>query len=128
MRHKKKGRKLNRNPSHRKALFCNMATSLLKYGCIETTTPKAKELRGVTEKLITTAKKGGVHNRRLVFRTIKEQDVLKKLFDEIAPKYLNRNGGYTRVVKSGIRKGDNAPLAIIELVASEDTSSDTTAE
>ncbi len=117
MRHKKKGRKLNRNSSHRRALFSNMTTSLFKYESIETTTPKAKELKSRIEKIITIAKKGKIHHRRLVFRIVKEKNILKKIFNIIAPRYFNRNGGYTRIIKSNVRKGDNASLSIIELVA-----------
>jgi large subunit ribosomal protein L17 len=117
MRHLKKGRKLNRTSSHRKAMFANMATSLFQHECIETTDAKAKDLRGVAERLITLAKRGDLHARRQAYRTIRDQDVLKKLFDDIAPRFKERAGGYTRVLKSGIRAGDNAPLSVIELVA-----------
>lgn len=116
MRHNKTGRKLNRTPSHRKAMFANMATSLFEHGRIKTTDAKAKELRRIAERLITHAKKGDLAARRRVFRTVRNQDVLKKLFEEIAPKYESRPGGYTRVVKLGRRAGDNAPLSMIELV------------
>ncbi len=116
MRHLKNNRKLNRNSSHRKALFKNMATSFFKYKKIETTTHKAKEVRRVIEKLLTHAKKGGLHKIRLVNKIIQDKKVLKELFENIAPKYINRNGGYTSVIKSKIRKGDNASLSIIKLV------------
>ncbi len=117
MRHLNKGRKLNRTSSHRKAMFANMATSLFQYGRISTTDAKAKELRGVAEGLIQLGKRGDLHARRQAYQTVRDQAVLKKLFDEIAPKYQNRAGGYTRVMKHGVRKGDAAPMSIIELVA-----------
>ncbi len=116
MRHLKKGRKLNRTSAHRRALFCNMATSLFKHECIETTEAKAKDLRGVAEKLITLAKRGDLHARRLAYRSIRDQDILKKLFEDIGPRFKDRKGGYTRVLKSGVRTGDNANLSVIELV------------
>lgn len=117
MRHLNKGRKLNRTSSHRKAMFANMATSLFKHGSIETTLPKAKELRGVAEGLIQLGKRGDLHARRQAYQTVRDQEILKKLFDEIAPRYQARQGGYTRVLKMGFRKGDAAPMSIIELVA-----------
>lgn len=116
MRHLKHGRKLNRNQGHRKALFRNMAISLLKHERIETTDEKAKELRGYTEKLITLGKKGDLHSRRLAAQKIHDSEVLQKLFDDIAKRNLNRPGGYTRVLKSRIRKGDCASMSVIELV------------
>jgi len=116
MRHLKNNRKLNRNSSHRKALFRNMATSFFKYEKIETTTEKAKEIKKIIEKLLTHAKKGGLHKIRLVNRTIRDKKVLKKLFKNIAPKYINKNGGYASIVKSKIRKVDSASLSIIKLV------------
>ena len=116
MRHLNKGRKLNSTSSHRKALFSNMAVSLFEHERITTTTAKAKELRGVAEGLIQLAKRGDLHARRQAYQTIRDQSVLKKLFDEIAPRYQTREGGYTRVIKSGFRKGDAAPISIIELV------------
>lgn len=119
MRHLKKGRKLNRSVSHRKALFRNMATSLFRHERIETTDAKAKELRGYAEKLITLAKRDDVHSRRLAFQKIRDTDVLRKLFDDIAPRFRGRPGGYTRVTKVRVRRGDNATMSLIELVGSE---------
>ena len=116
MRHGKKGRQLSRTASHREALLRNMATSLFLHGRISTTTAKAKELRPFAEKLITIAKRGDLHARRLAARKIQDRDVLVKLFDAIAPRFAERAGGYTRVLKAGFRYGDNAPLAVIELV------------
>ncbi|MDA0712416.1 MAG: 50S ribosomal protein L17 [bacterium] len=116
MRHLKKGRKLNRTSAHRKSMFCNMATSLFKHECIETTQAKAKDLRGVAEKLITLAKRGDLHARRQAFRSIRDEEILHKLFSEIGPRFKTRPGGYTRVLKSRVRSGDNADLSIIELV------------
>jgi large subunit ribosomal protein L17 len=116
MRHQKKGRHLNRTASHRKAMLRNMATSLFRHGRIETTVAKAKELRVYAEPLITKAKRGDLHARRVVARKIRDSEVLAKLFDEIGPRYAERPGGYTRVVKLGHRAGDAADVAIIELV------------
>ena len=116
MRHRKKGRHLNRTAEHRRAMLRNMATSLFKHGRIETTLAKAKELRQFAEPLITRAKRGDLHSRRLVARKIKDGEALSKLFDEIGPRYAERPGGYTRVVKLGHRAGDAADVAIIELV------------
>jgi large subunit ribosomal protein L17 len=119
MRHLNHGRKFSRSSAHRRALFCNMATALFRHERIETTDQKAKELRGVVEKLITLAKDGSVHSRRLAHRDIRDQDVLKKLFADIGPRFKARNGGCTRITKSRIRRGDNATLSILELVGSE---------
>ncbi len=116
MRHGVKGRKLSRSSSHRRALATAQATALLRVGRIETTVAKAKELRPYVESLITTAKGGTLHDRRLVAKDIHDREVLKKLFAEIAPKYASRNGGYTRIMRTGIRRGDSAPTALIELV------------
>jgi len=116
MRHGKKHRKLNRTSSHRKALFKNMANSLLKHEIIRTTLPKAKELRKIAEPLITLGRDSSVHNQRLAFSRLRDRDVVVKLFGEIGPRYSKRNGGYTRILKCGFRKGDNAPMAYIELV------------
>lgn len=116
MRHRKKGRPLNRTASHREAMLRNMATSLFLHDRIETTVAKAKELRGFAEPLITKAKRGDLHARRLVARKIQDKDALARLFDDIAPRYAERAGGYTRVIKVGHRAGDAADLAIIELV------------
>ena len=109
-------RKLGRDSSARKALFRGMLTSFFQYDRIETTEAKAKELRGLADQMITLAKRGGLHARRQVLAYLMDEDVVKKLFDEIAPKYADRQGGYTRVIKLGLRKGDAAPLALIELV------------
>ena len=116
MRHGKKHRKLNRTSSHRKALFKNMANSLLKHEIIRTTLPKAKELRKIAEPLITLGRDSSLHNRRLAFSRLRDRDIVVKLFGEIGPRYSERNGGYTRILKCGFRKGDNAPMAYIELV------------
>jgi large subunit ribosomal protein L17 len=116
MRHRNSGRKLNRNSSHRKAMFKNMAASLFEHEVIRTTLPKAKELRGVVEPLITLGKKDSVANRRLAFARIGDRDVVTKLFNEIAPRSANRPGGYVRILKCGFRQGDKAPMAIVELV------------
>ena len=109
-------RKLGRDSSARKALFRGMLTSFFQYDRIETTEAKAKELRGLADQMITLAKRGDLHARRQVLAYLMDEDVVKKLFDEIAPKYTERQGGYTRVIKTGLRKGDAAPQAIIELV------------
>ena len=116
MRHQNTGRKLSRTSSHRKAMFANMATSLFEHERIRTTEAKAKEIRRVAEKLVTLAKKGDVSARRLVGRTVRDPEVLKKLFEDIGPRYAERPGGYTRIVKIGPRAGDNAPMSLIELV------------
>ena len=116
MRHRQAGRKLNRTSSHRKSLFKNMAQALLKHEQIVTTLPKAKELKRVIEKLITLGKKGNLHSRRLAFNQIRDKDMVSKLFDNLAKRYTDRKGGYTRVLKAGFRYGDSAPMALIELV------------
>src|SRR3954468_15887557 len=116
MRHRVGGRKLQRTSSHRAALFRNMAAALIKHEQITTTTAKAKELRPYVEKLITLAKKGGLSNRRLAHARLLDETQLRKLFDVLAPRYAGREGGYTRVIKAGIRASDAAPIAIIELV------------
>ena len=116
MRHRNSGRKLQRTSSHRAALFRNMAAALIKHEQITTTLAKAKELRPYTEKLITLAKKGGLSNRRLAHARLLDDAQLTKLFDTLAPRYADRAGGYTRIVKAGIRASDAAPIAIIELV------------
>ncbi len=116
MRHLKSGRKLNRTASHRKAMFNNLATSILDKERVTTTVAKAKEVRSLVERLITYGKKGDLHNIRLAARNVKDKDVLKKLFDDIAPTYKDREGGYTRILKLGERRGDNAEMSIIELV------------
>jgi large subunit ribosomal protein L17 len=128
MRHRKSGRQLNRNSSHRKAMFSNMAGSLVKHEIIKTTLPKAKELRRVIEPLITLAKTDSVANRRLAFARTRDNEVVGKLFSEIGPRNADRPGGYTRILKCGFRAGDNAPMAYIELVgrpaASEEVQED----
>jgi large subunit ribosomal protein L17 len=116
MRHRHSGRKLNRNSSHRKAMFKNMAVSLFEHEVIRTTLPKAKELRGVVEPLITLGKKDSVANRRLAFARLGDREAVTKLFNEIAPRSASRPGGYVRVLKAGFRQGDKAPMAIVELV------------
>ena len=119
MRHRKSGRHLNRTSSHRKAMFANMATSLIEHEIIKTTVPKAKELRRVAEPLITLAKTDSVANRRLAFARLRSKSAVGKLFTELGPRYQERPGGYTRILKAGYRKGDAAPVAYIELVGRE---------
>ncbi|MGM0417139.1 MAG: 50S ribosomal protein L17 [Thermodesulfobacteriota bacterium] len=115
MRHKVSGVKLNRTSSHRKAMFRNMVTSLLKHGQIKTTVVKAKELRRWADRMITLAKRGDLHARRQALAVIREKDVVHKLFEEAEEKFGSRNGGYTRIVKLGNRKSDGAPMAVISL-------------
>jgi large subunit ribosomal protein L17 len=115
MRHRKSGRKLGRNSSHRKAMFRNMAASMIKHETIRTTVPKAKELRRVVEPLITLAKEDSVANRRLAFDRLRDKEVVAKLFTEIGPRCKERAGGYLRILKTGPRPGDNAPMAIVML-------------
>ncbi len=116
MRHRKSGRQLNRNSSHRQAMFRNMAASLFEHEVIKTTLPKAKELRRVAEPLITLAKEDSVANRRLAFSRTRSKSAVGKLFTELGPRYQERPGGYTRILKCGYRAGDSAPMAYIELV------------
>ena len=116
MRHRKSGRQLNRNSSHRKAMFRNMSVSLLERELIRTTLPKAKELRGFVEPLITLAKVDSVANRRLAFARTRDDAVVGKLFSELGPRYQDRPGGYIRILKCGLRTGDKAPMAYVELV------------
>ena len=116
MRHRLGLRKLNRTSSHRLAMFRNMSVSLLKHEAIKTTLPKAKELRRVVEPLITLGKKPSLANRRLAFDRLRDRDIVVKLFDEIGPRFANRNGGYLRILKCGFRVGDNAPMAFVELL------------
>lgn len=116
MRHRKSGRKLNRTSSHRKAMFRNMATALLKHEQISTTLPKAKDLRGVVERLITLGKQDNLANRRQAYAYIQDDAIVRKLFETIGPRYAERPGGYTRVLKAGFRHGDAAAMAVIELV------------
>ena len=121
MRHRESGRKLNRNSSHRKAMFRNMAVSLMEHEIIKTTLPKAKELRRVAEPLITMAKDDSVAKRRLAFSRLRNREMVTKLFDELGPRYKDRPGGYLRILKCGVRSGDKAPMAIVELVDRETT-------
>ncbi|KAA0970936.1 50S ribosomal protein L17 [Aureimonas fodinaquatilis] len=116
MRHGNRGRKLNRTASHRKAMFANMAASLIEHEQIVTTLPKAKDLRPIADKLITLGKRGDLHARRQAISQIRDEAAVRKLFDTLASRYSERNGGYTRVLKAGFRRGDNAPLAVIEFV------------
>jgi large subunit ribosomal protein L17 len=116
MRHRKSGRQLNRNSSHRQAMFSNMTASLVEHEIIKTTLPKAKELRRVAEPLITLAKNDSVANRRLAFDRLRNKATVGKLFSDLGPRYNERPGGYTRILKCGFRAGDNAPMAYIELV------------
>ncbi|MCC7485293.1 MAG: 50S ribosomal protein L17 [Burkholderiales bacterium] len=116
MRHRHGLRKLNRTGSHRLAMLRNMANSLLRHESISTTLPKAKELRRVVEPIITLGKKPSVANRRLAFNRLRDREIVVKVFDELGPRYAARNGGYLRILKSGFRKGDNAPMALVELM------------
>ena len=116
MRHRNAGRKLNRTSQHRRMLFRNMAQALVKHEQIVTTLPKAKELRSVVEQLITLGKRGDLHSRRLAYARMRDEALTKKLFDILGPRYKERAGGYTRILKAGYRYGDSAPMAVIELV------------
>jgi len=116
MRHRHGLRKLNRTSSHRLAMLRNMTNSLLKHEVIKTTLPKAKELRRVAEPLITLSKESTLANRRLAFSRLRDRDMVVKLFDELGPRFKNRNGGYLRILKFGFRQGDNAPMALVELL------------
>ncbi len=116
MRHRKSGRQLNRNSSHRQAMFRNMSVSMIEHELIKTTLPKAKELRRVVEPLITLAKEDSVANRRLAFSRTRSKEAVGKLFDELGPRYQERPGGYLRIIKAGFRTGDKAPMAYVELV------------
>ena len=116
MRHRHSGRQLNRNSTHRKAMFKNMSVSLFDHELIRTTVAKAKELRRTAEKLITLAKVDSVANRRLAFNRLRDRDAVTKLFNELGPRYANRPGGYLRILKCGFRTGDKAPMAYVELV------------
>ena len=127
MRHRLKNRKLNRTSSHRKALFQNLSQSLIEHELIKTTLPKAKELRRVIERLITLAKTDSLHHRRLTFDRLRDRASVVKLFNELAPRYASRPGGYVRILKCGFRKGDNAPMAYIELVDRPDASTESEA-
>lgn len=119
MRHRCEGRKFGREADHRKAMMKNLVISLFQNGQIETTQAKAKEMRGMAERAITYGKKGSLHHKRLAFSLLHDHALVKKLFDEIAPKYADRNGGYTRIIKTRFRVGDCAPMAIIQLVEGE---------
>lgn len=116
MRHRNSNRKLNRTSSHRQAMLRNMANSLLRHEIIKTTLPKAKELRRVAEPLITLSKNASLANRRLAFSRTRDREIVGKLFNELGPRYQSRNGGYLRILKCGFRVGDNAPMALVELV------------
>jgi large subunit ribosomal protein L17 len=116
MRHRHGLRKLNRTSSHRLAMFRNMTVSLLRHEAIKTTLPKAKELRRVVEPMITLGKRPTLANRRLAFNRLRDRDLVTKLFSELGPRYAKRNGGYLRILKYGFRKGDNAPMALVELM------------
>jgi large subunit ribosomal protein L17 len=116
MRHRNSGRRLNRNSSHRAAMFSNMAGSLIRHELIKTTLPKAKELRRVAEPLITLGKEDSVHHRRLAFAKLRDKEAVGKLFSELGPRYESRPGGYLRILKCGFRAGDAAPMAYVELV------------
>lgn len=128
MRHRKSGRQLNRNSSHRQAMFRNMASSLVVHEVIKTTVPKAKELRRVIEPLITLAKEDSVANRRLAFARTRDKAVVGKLFNDLGPRYSERPGGYTRILKCGFRAGDNAPMAYVELVDRPEVEEETVEE
>lgn len=119
MRHRKSGRKLNRTSSHRSAMFRNMVTSLLEHERIVTTIPKAKEIRRWADSMITLGKRGDLHARRQALAVVRSKDVVRKLFTELGPRYQTRPGGYTRIVKMGFRKGDGAPMCLIELMGAE---------
>lgn len=127
MRHLKSGRKLNRNSSHRHAMFRNMTASLIEHELIKTTLPKAKELRRVAEPLITLAKNDSVSKRRLAFARVRDKAAVAKLFDVLGPRYKERPGGYLRILKCGYRSGDNAPMAYVELVDREQDAASTDA-
>jgi len=122
MRHRHGLRKLNRTSEHRLAMLRNMTNSLLKHEAIKTTLPKAKELRRVAEPIITLGKKPSLANRRLAFNRLRDRDMVVKLFDELGPRYATRNGGYLRILKMGFRVGDNAPMALVELMDRPDAS------
>ncbi|MGA0596042.1 50S ribosomal protein L17 [Enterovirga sp. CN4-39] len=116
MRHGFRGRRFNRTAEHRKAMFANMSAALIKHEQIVTTLPKAKDLRPVVEKLVTLGKRGGLHARRQAIAQLRDETMVKKLFDVLGPRYASRPGGYLRVLKAGFRQGDNAPMAVIEFV------------
>lgn len=120
MRHRKAGNQLGRNTSHRRAMLRNMVTSLFKYEQIETTDAKAKAIRPIAEKMITLAKRGDLHARRQALSYMQDKEVTHRLFDELKDRYLNRQGGYLRIIKKGFRKGDGASISIVQLLANED--------
>jgi large subunit ribosomal protein L17 len=122
MRHRKAGRRLGRNTSHRKAMIRNMVTSLMEHERIVTTTPKAKEVRRYADKMMTLAKRGDLHARRQALAFMRDRDVVAKLFDSLKDQYMDRNGGYTRIIQTGNRVGDAAPMAILELVNYQESS------
>ena len=124
MRHRNSNRKLNRTSSHRQAMLRNMATSLLRHEVIKTTLPKAKELRRVAEPLITLGKDATLANRRLAFSRLRDRDIVGKLFNELGPRYSARPGGYLRILRCGFRNGDNAPMALVDLVDRPDTTTE----
>ena len=128
MRHRKSGRRLGRNSSHRKAMFRNMAASMLKHETIRTTLPKAKELRRVVEPLITLAKEDSVANRRLAFDRLRDKEVVGKLFSDLGPRFKDRPGGYLRILKTGPRPGDAAPMAIVMLTEKADAPAEAAAD
>ncbi|MGY8848594.1 MAG: 50S ribosomal protein L17 [Burkholderiales bacterium] len=128
MRHHSGLRKLNRSSSHRLAMFRNMSNSLLRHEVIKTTLPKAKELRRVVEPMITLGKKPSLANRRLAFNRLRDRDIVGKLFSELGPRYQARNGGYLRILKFGFRKGDKAPMALVELIDRPDPIIETATE
>lgn len=128
MRHRKSGRQLNRNSSHRTAMFRNMAVSLMEHEIIKTTLPKAKELRRVAEPLITMAKVDSVAKRRLAFSRLRDREMVTKLFTELGPRYKERPGGYVRILKCGVRTGDKAPMAYVELVDRPEVAEEEVAE
>ena len=124
MRHRNSNRKLNRTSSHRQAMLRNMANSLLRHEVIKTTLPKAKELRRIAEPLITLGKSATLANRRLAFSRLRDRDIVGKLFNELVPRYNTRPGGYLRILKCGFRDGDNAPMALVELVDRPETAAE----
>jgi large subunit ribosomal protein L17 len=128
MRHRNSNRKLNRTSSHRQAMLRNMANSLLRHEVIKTTLPKAKELRRIAEPLITLGKHATLANRRLAFSRLRDRDIVGKLFNELGPRYNTRPGGYLRILKCGFRDGDNAPMALVELVDRPETAAPVAAE
>ena len=128
MRHMNRGRKFNRNSSHRKAMFQNLTNALMEHEVIRTTLPKAKELRMFAEPLITLAKVDSVHNRRIAFARLRDKEVVGKLFTEIGPRFKERQGGYLRIVKCGFRAGDNAPMAYVALVDGADAGQQSASE